>query len=72
MNAHNEGGYISQHLEYNSPLLSTDRNTLHFMFLTEARDGVIFYMSGIRDHLLVELVNGSIRTQADFGGGEIS
>lgn len=71
MNAHNEGGYISQHLEYNSPLLSTDRNTLHFMFLTEARDGVIFYMSGIRDHLLVELVNGSIRTQADFGGGPV-
>lgn len=71
MNAHKYGGYISQRLRDDSPHFSTEKNTLDFMFLTQAKDGVIFYMGRDKDHLLVELVNGSMRVQADFGGGKI-
>ena len=63
-------GYIYQRLESNSTYLLTDRNTLDFRFLSLVKDGVIFYMGKDKDHLLVELVNGSIRVQADFGGGK--
>ena len=57
-----------------SPLLSTERNTLEFLFLTnKATDGVFFFMGGNQnDHLLVELVNGRVRAQANVGGGEVS
>ena len=72
MNAYGGGGYISQRLGRGSSLFSTDRNTMHFMFLTEAKDGVLFYMGKNEDHLLVELVNGSLRAQANFGGGRVS
>jgi len=64
------GAYISYKLHSDSPLRSTERNELEFRFLTEAKDGVFFYMGGEKDHLLVELVNGSLRVQADFGGGK--
>ena len=64
------GAYMSYNLESNSPLRSTERNALEFRFLTEAKDGVFFYMGADKDHLLVELVNGSLRVQADFGGGK--
>ncbi|XP_067032719.1 neurexin-1-like [Acropora muricata] len=66
-----EGGYISQQLGRGGSFLSTERNTMHFMFLTEAKDGVLFYMGKNKDHLLVELVNGSLRAQANFGGGPV-
>ena len=65
------GGYISQRLSDDSPYLQTERNTINFMFLTEAKDGVIFYMGRDKDHFLVELVNGSLRVEADFGGGKM-
>ena len=70
--AQKTGGYISQRLRDDSRYLSTERNTLDFMFLTVAKDGVIFYMGKDKDHLLVELVNGSMRVHADFGGGKVS
>ena len=72
MNFLREGGYITQQLGRGSSLLSTERNTMHFMFLTKDKDGVLFYMGKNKDHLLVELVNGSLRAQANFGGGKVS
>ena len=62
--------YMSYKLDSDNPLRSTERNALEFRFLTEAEDGVFFYMGGEKDHLLVELVNGSLRVQADFGSGK--
>ena len=64
------GAYMSKTVDRDSPLRSTERNALEFRFLTEAKDGVVFYMGADKDHLLVELVNGSLRVQADFGGGK--
>ena len=63
--------YMSYHLDSDNPLRSTERNALDFMFLTEAKEGVFFYMGRDKDYLLVELVNGSLRVQADFGGGKL-
>ena len=71
MNVHKSGGYISQRLEDNSPFLSTERNSIDFMFLTEAKDGLIFYMGQDKDYLLVQLVNGSMRVRANFGKGKL-
>ena len=62
--------YMSYTLDSDNPLRSTERNALEFRFLTEAKDGVFFYMGADKDHLLVEPVNGSLRVQADFGGGK--
>ena len=62
--------YMSYTLDSDNPLRSTERNALEFRFLTDAKDGVLFYMGADKDHLLVELVNGSLRVQADFGGGK--
>ena len=62
--------YMSYKLDSDNPLRSTERNALEFRFLTEVEDGVFFYMGGEKDHLLVELVNGSLRVQADFGSGK--
>lgn len=64
------GAYMSYNLDSDNPLRSTERNALEFRFLTEAKDGVLFYMGRDKDHLLVELVNGSLRVQADFGDGK--
>lgn len=41
------------------------------MFLTEKKNGVFFYMGRDEDHLVVELVNGGLRVEADVGGGKI-
>ena len=68
MNVHKSGGYISQRLEDNSPFLSTERNSIDFMFLTQDKDGLIFYMGQDKDYLLVQLVNGSMRVRANLGG----
>lgn len=62
--------YMSYTLDSDNPLGSTERNALEFRFLTEAKDGVLFYMGADKDHLLVELINGNLRVQADFGGGK--
>ena len=51
--------------------MNTERNTVSFMFLTEKKNGVFFYMGRDKDHLVVELVNGSLRVEADVGGGKI-
>lgn len=67
-----EKGHISYSLGIDSPLRSTERNALDFLFLTnKATDGVFFYMRGNKDHLLVELFNGRVRAQANVGGGEV-
>lgn len=71
MNVHKSGGYISQRLEDNSPILSTERNSIDFMFLTEAKDGLIFYMGQDKDYLLVQIVHGSMRVRANFGKGKL-
>lgn len=65
------GAFMSYNLDSDNPLRSTERNALEFRFLTEAKDGVFFYMGRDKDHLLVELVNGSLRVQADFGDGPV-
>ena len=67
-----KGAHISYRLGNENPLRSSERNTLDFQFLTKATDGVFFYMGGKKDHLLVELVNGSVRAQANVGGGEFT
>lgn len=51
--------------------MNTERNTVSFMFSTEKKNGVFFYMGREKDHLVVELVNGSLRVEADVGGGKI-
>lgn len=51
--------------------MNTERNTVSFMFSTEKKNGVFFYMGRDKDHLVVELVNGSLRVEADVGGGKI-
>lgn len=51
--------------------MDTERNTIQFMFLTEKKNGVFFYMGSDKDHLVAELVNGSLRVAADVGGGKI-
>ena len=65
------GGYISQTLSNDSPFMDSERNTIHFMFLTEKKNGLFFYMGRDKDHLVVELINGSLRVEADVGGGKI-
>ena len=51
--------------------MNTERNTVSFMFLTEKKNGVFFYMGRDEDHLVVELVNGGLRVEADVGRGKI-
>lgn len=51
--------------------MNTERNTVSFMFSTEKKNGVFFYMGRDKDHLVVEVVNGSLRVEADVGGGKI-
>ena len=51
--------------------MNTERNTVSFVFSTEKKNGVFFYMGREKDHLVVELVNGSLRVEADVGGGKI-
>ena len=51
--------------------MNTERNTVSFMFSTEKKNGVFFYMGRDKDHLVVELVNGGLRVEAGFGGGKI-
>lgn len=51
--------------------MNTERNTVSFLFSTEKKNGVFFYMGRDKDHLVVELVNGSLRVEADVGGGKI-
>lgn len=51
--------------------MKTEKNTVSFMFLTEKKNGVFFYMGRDEDHLVVELVNGGLRVEADVGGGKI-
>ena len=63
-------GNIYYTLTKDDPLWFTERNSLDFRFFKDAEDGVLFYMGRDADHLLVELVNGSLRVQADFGGGK--